>query len=101
MNQVVNDFSAAGTGVVVYGASMGIETSKEDANWDGHGAFTKALIEAIGEGKATTEQSKPITTELLAYYVAERVKQLTGGKQHPVMNRPSLVPDFPIALGRP
>jgi uncharacterized caspase-like protein len=101
MNKVVNDFSAAGTGVVVYGASMGRETSKEDAKWDGHGAFTKALIEAIGEGKATNDPAKPITTELFAYYVAERVKELTGGSQHPVMNRPSIVPDFPIALARP
>ena len=101
MNIVVNDFSAVGTGVVVYGASMGKETSKEDAKWDGHGAFTKALIEAIGEGKATSDPNKPITTELLAYYVAERVKEMMGGSQHPVMNRPSIVPDFPIALKRP
>jgi uncharacterized caspase-like protein len=98
MNAIVNDFSTVGAGVVVYGASMGKETSKEDAKWDGHGAFTKALIEAIGEGKAASDPSKPITTELLAYYVAERVKELTGGAQHPVMNRPSVVPDFPLAL---
>ena len=51
--------------------------------WDGHGAFTKALIEAIGEGKAASDPSKPITTELLAYYVAERVKELTGGPSIP------------------
>jgi WD40 repeat protein len=101
MNIIVNDFSTVGAGVVVYGASMGKETSKEDAKWDGHGAFTKALIEAIGEGKATSDPKKPITTELLAYYVAERVKELTGGAQHPVMNRPSIVPDFPVALKRP
>ena len=101
MNSIVNDFSTVGAGVVVYGASMGKETSKEDAKWDGHGAFTKALIEAIGEGKATSDPAKPITTELLAYYVAERVKELTGGSQHPVMNRPSIVPDFPIALAKP
>jgi Caspase domain/WD domain, G-beta repeat len=101
MNTIVNDFSTVGAGVVVYGASMGKETSEEDAKWDGHGAFTKALIEAIGEGKATSDPKRPITTELLAYYVAERVKELTHGAQHPVMNRPSIVPDFPVALKRP
>jgi hypothetical protein len=31
-------------------------------------------------------------------YVADRVKQLTGGVQHPIMIRPPTVPDFPIAL---
>jgi hypothetical protein len=101
MNIIVNDFSTVGAGVVVYGASMGKETSEEDAKWDGHGAFTKALIEAIGEGKATNDPKRPITTELLAYYVAERVKELTHGAQHAVMNRPSIVPDFPVALKRP
>jgi WD40 repeat protein len=100
MNKVVNDFSTAGSGVVVFAASTGTELAKEDEKWDRHGAFAKALIEAIGEGKAAIEARKPITTDLLDYYVVERVKQLTDGKQHPVMHRPDLVPDFPLALSR-
>ena len=51
MNKVVNDFTTAGSGLVVYAASTGTEVGQEDAKWDRHGAFTKALIEAIGEGK--------------------------------------------------
>jgi WD40 repeat protein len=101
MNKVVNDFSTAGSGVVVFAASTGTELAKEDEKWDRHGAFAKALIEAIGEGKAAIEARKPITTDLLDYYVVERVKQLTDGKQHPVMHRPDLVPDFPLALAKP
>jgi uncharacterized caspase-like protein len=101
MNKVVNDFSTAGSGVVVYGASTGTERAKEDAKWDRHGAFTKALIEAIGEGKAKMDPSGRITTDILDFYVEERVKDLTGGAQHPVMNRPALIPDFPLALARP
>jgi hypothetical protein len=101
MNKVVNDFSTAGSGVVVFAASTGTELAKEDEKWDRHGAFAKALIEAIGEGKAALDPRKPITTDLLDYYVVERVKQLTEGKQHPVMHRPDLVPDFPLALATP
>ena len=62
------------------------------------GAFTKALIEAIGEGKADITHKGRITTSLLDAYLAERVKTLTDGEQHPVMSRPDAVPDFPLAL---
>jgi hypothetical protein len=37
---------------------------------------------------------------MLDVFVAERVKQLTGGRQHPVMTKPDTVPDFPIAVVR-
>ena len=103
MNKVVNDFSTAGSGLVVFAASTGTETAKEDEKWDRHGAFTKALIEAIGEGKASISAIDPsgrITTAMLEFYLDERVKDLTGGAQHPVMNRPELLPDFPLALAR-
>ena len=101
MNKLVNDFSTAGSGLVVYGASMGTELSHEDAKWDQHGAFAEALIEAIGEGKAKIDASGRITTDMLDFYLVQRVKDLTDGEQHPVMNRPSLVPDFPLALAKP
>ena len=101
MNKVVNDFSTAGSGLIVYGASTGTERAKEDAKWDRHGAFTKALIEAIGEGKAALDPSGRITTDMLDFYIAEHVKRMTGGTQHPVMNRPVVIPDFPLALAKP
>jgi WD40 repeat protein len=101
MNKVVNDFSTAGSGLIVYGASTGTERAKEDAKWDRHGAFTKALIEAIGEGKASLDPSGRITTDMLDFYIEEHVKAMTGGAQHPVMNRPVVIPDFPLALAKP
>ena len=102
MNKVVNDFSTSGSGLVVYAASTGTERAKEDAKWDRHGAFTKALIEAIGEGKASLDPSEhKITTDMLDLYLVEHVKVMTDGAQHPVMNRPSLIPDFPLAVARP
>jgi hypothetical protein len=100
MNRVVNDFSFAGSGVVVFAASTGTECASERAEW-GHSAFAKALIEAIGEGKASSDSSGRITTLTLDLYLEERVKELTGGEQHPIMARPEALPDFPIALARP
>ncbi len=32
---------------------MGTELSREDADWDRHGAFVEALCEAIGEIRAS------------------------------------------------
>jgi hypothetical protein len=101
MNKVVNDFSTAGSGVVVFAASTGTELAKESDKWDRHGAFAKALIEAIGEGKASMDPSGRITTDMLDLYVEDHVKAITDGQQHPVMNRPVLIPDFPLALARP
>ncbi len=99
LNGAINDFATAESGLVVYGASTGRELSVENDEWK-HGAFTKALIEAIGEGKADVLHKGTITTAFLDAYLANRVKQLTGGEQHPVMSRPDAVPDFPLALVR-
>ena len=78
---------------------MGTEKAREDAKWDNHGAFAKALIEGIGEGKASVKHR--ITTATLDFYVQERVKDLTEGDQHPVMGRPGLIEDFPLAIPKP
>jgi WD40 repeat protein len=99
LNGAINDFATAESGLVVYGASTGREFSIESDDWK-HGAFTKALIEGIGEGKADILHNGKITTALLDSYLANRVKELTGGEQHPVMSRPDAVPDFPLALVR-
>jgi len=95
LNTALSDFSQAEGGVVAYAASTGREFSYERADW-GHGAFTKALIEGLG-GKADLLHKGTITTSSLDTFLADRVKELTGGQQHPVMNRPKTVPDFPIA----
>jgi len=100
MNKLVSDFSTAGSDIVVYSASTGTELSYEDAKWDRHGAFAKALIEAIGEGKAAIDPSGRITTDMLDLYLEDRVRALTDGQQHPLMARPILVPDYPLALAR-
>ena len=92
----VNDLAAAENGVVVFAASTGRQLSLEDPTW-GNGAFTKAVVEGLS-GKADFQKSGRITLKGLDYYVDERVKELTGGKQSPVSIAPSGVPDFPIAV---
>ena len=101
MNKVVNDFSTAGSGLVVFAASTGTELAKEDEKWDRHGAFAKALIEAIGEGKASIDPSGRITTDMLDLYVEDHVKTMTEGRQHPRMARSDLIKDFPLAVPTP
>ena len=92
----VNDLASAENGVVVFTASTGRQVSLEDPAW-GNGAFTKAVVEGLS-GKADFQKSGRITLKGLDYYVDERVKELTGGKQSPVSIAPSGVPDFPIAV---
>jgi WD40 repeat protein len=99
INGFVNDLASAENGVVVFTASTGRQLSLEDPAW-GNGAFTKAVVEGLG-GKADFQHSGRITLKALDYYVAERVKQLTGGKQSPVSIAPSGVPDFPVAIAAP
>jgi len=93
---VINELASAENGVVVFSSSTGRQFSLENAEW-GNGAFTKALVEGL-EGQADFNKSGKITHKMLDFFLAERVKELTGGKQTPVTQAPGGVPDFPIAL---
>jgi WD40 repeat protein len=95
---VVNDFAKTENGVVVFASSQGSELAREDAAW-GHGAFSLALIDGL-EGKADVLHTGEITISGLDLYIADRVKALTEGHQHPVMSRPNTIPDFAFALAR-
>jgi len=95
---VLNELASAENGVVVFSSSTGRQFSLEDPTW-GNGAFTKALVEGLS-GKADFNKTGRITHKMLDFYVAERVKQLTDGKQTPVNTSPAGVPDFPIVVVR-
>ncbi len=99
INGVVNEFAASENGVVVFGSSTGRELSIESADW-GNGAFTMALVEGIAQGRAALLATGSITLSELDAYVAERVKELTGGRQHPVMAKPATITNFPLATVR-
>jgi len=84
-------------GVVIMAASTGKESSFESAEWQ-HGAFTLALLEGMNEGKADLNDDGIVNIREIDYYVAERVKILTGGKQHPTTQKPSIVSEFPLVM---
>jgi uncharacterized caspase-like protein len=85
--------------LITFAATQGAELSQESAAWR-HGAFSLALIEGVGDGKADVLHKGEITVSGLDAYIAERVKTLTEGRQHPVMSRPNTIPDFAFAVAR-
>jgi WD40 repeat protein len=99
VNSIVNELAKTENGLIVFSSSQGRELSGESAQF-GHGNFTEALIEGLDLGKADLLHKGVITVSGLDAWIADRVKQLTEGHQHPVMSRPSTVPDFAFAVAR-
>jgi len=94
----VNELASAENGAVVFASSTGKQLSLENAAWN-NGAFTKALVEGI-DGKADISGNGKITVNALDYYISERVKDLTRGRQTPTTTKPKTIQDFPVALKR-
>jgi WD40 repeat protein len=74
----------ASANVSVLTSSSGAEVSIEVLELQ-HGAFTKALLDALDDPAADIDRSGLITPSGLEHYVANRVPMLTGDKQHPGM----------------
>jgi uncharacterized caspase-like protein len=87
----------SGTGTIIMTASTGRGYSIEDKKW-GHGAFTKAILEGLGEGKADYNNNDTIAMKEIDLYVTQRVKELTEGRQKPTTIIPQSVPDFAIGV---
>jgi uncharacterized caspase-like protein len=86
-------------GLVVFSAAQGSELSQERADW-GHGAFTKALLEAL-QGTADANRNGEVTITELDSYLGDRVRELTGGAQTPIQTKPPGVPSFTfVQVGR-
>ena len=84
--------------VLVFASSKGDEVSLEDPKF-GHGAFTKALIEGLGEEwRADPNEVGEVTYKGLDYWISSRVPILTKRQQTPrLMTPPGGVDDFPLA----
>jgi WD40 repeat protein len=93
--EAIRELASDENGVVILAASTGKEFSMEHPDW-AHGAFTKALLDAMGVGNADLNQDGIISLQELDYYVSERVKELTKGAQHPTTLKPSTISRFPI-----
>ncbi|MGO8673973.1 MAG: caspase family protein [Capsulimonadaceae bacterium] len=74
------------SGVIVLASSRGSEYSYE-ADSLGHGAFTAAIIEGLGQGKADFDiggkRQDTVTVEGLLAYLRARVPELTDNRQTP------------------
>jgi uncharacterized caspase-like protein len=68
-------------GIMVFASSRGEEKSLEHADWQ-HGAFCKAILEALA-GKADANHDTRITLAELQEYTTRRVAELTQDRQHP------------------
>jgi WD40 repeat protein len=96
INALANELSSAENGVVVFTACTSRQSSLEREDWQ-NGAFTKALVEGLS-GQADLHRQGHISINTLDAFVANRVKQLTDGKQSPVTTKPDTVPDYPVAV---
>lgn len=92
--KMVNELAQAGDGLMVFAAARASEVAVELPQ-EGHGAFTEALLEGL-EGKADPMHAGSVRTDELNGFLADRVRDLTGGRQHPVMLRPRDIADFPM-----
>lgn len=87
-NDVLRDAATDEVGLITFASSMGRELSLENEAWN-NGAFTKALVEGL-QGKAANREGI-VTIASLDAYISDRVKELTGGRQHPTTHRPSTI----------
>lgn len=97
-DDLIRDLVSDDFGITVMSSSTGKELSQESSDAKG-GYFTIAFVEGLS-GKADTNNDGVIYSSELANYVADRVKGLTNGQQHPVMRNPAGVPAFPLAKTR-
>lgn len=93
-DDLVRDLVSDDYGVVVMCSSLGREFSMESAEHH-QGYFTVALLEGL-RGQADFNQDGLVYLSEMDAYLADRVKALTGGRQHPVTSKPSSIRSFPL-----
>jgi WD40 repeat protein len=93
--EAIRELTSDEVGVVIMAASTGNESSLENEEW-GHGAFTTAALAGLG-GEADLNDDGIVHLVELDFYVAEKVKELTEGAQHPTTVKPSTISRLPVA----
>jgi uncharacterized caspase-like protein len=93
-DDLVRDLATDDYGVIVMCAAMGREFSRESRQL-GHGYFTQAIVEGM-HGKAN-QTDGAVYLHHLDTYVTDRVKEISGGLQHPVTAKPTTIRSFPLA----
>lgn len=95
-NQMLSELADEGSIVVAFSASTGRQSSLESAEW-GHGAFTRALLDALAGG-ADLQNKGTISYKELDLFLSKRVEDMTRGQQASTSyHLPIDLPDFDIA----
>jgi len=95
-DQLLRELATDDFGVITMCSSMGREFSLESSRHQ-HGYFTLAVTEGLSGKADLYGDDRVIHLRELDAYVSERVKELSGGKQHPITVFPSTVRSFPLA----
>jgi WD40 repeat protein len=82
-------------GVAVLCAAMGAEEAQEK---NGHGLFTKAVLEALGDGVDVLYNRRDHRQYVhhLGTFVQDAVKDWSNDEQHPFLTMPYVTESFPI-----
>src|SRR5207302_570344 len=94
-DDLVRDLVTDESGLVVMCSSTGRDAS-EESNEHPQGNFTLAVVGGLA-GKGGRGADGAVYLYHLDGYVTDRVKQLTGGRQHPVTAKPASIRSFPLA----
>jgi WD40 repeat protein len=89
----LRDLLSDSYGIVVMRASR---RSAGGRTQGGSSHFAQAFAEAVG-GRADKDQNGVIHLHELSRYLQQRVQELSGGKQVPLVERPAGVESFPLA----
>jgi len=90
------DLVADEVGAILFASSTPQEISLESDEW-GHGAFARAFLDAMNQKKADVNADGYLSINELDLSLSERVKELTGGRQHATTQKPSTIRNFNFA----
>jgi WD40 repeat protein len=94
-DDLVRDLVSEDYGIVVMSSSAGREFSLESPLVN-QGVFTKALVEGLS-GQADVNRDGLVFLNELDAYAAWRVRNLSGGLQHPITAKPPTIRSFPLS----
>jgi uncharacterized caspase-like protein len=94
-SEAIRELTSDEVGVVIMAASTGNESSLENPEW-GHGAFTTGVLAGL-KGEADLNADGIVHLIELDFFVAEKVKELTDGAQHPTTVKPSTISRLPVS----
>ena len=93
-DNLYRDLTSNEYGVVMMCSSKGQEISKESKQHQS-GIFTLAVVEGL-EGKAARTSEGVVYLKALDAYVTQRVKELSGGAQHPLTSQATTITNIPL-----